>query len=198
MKPLLDWKTGEIVAAFNEVSLWTAPFARLLLENIPMKPAYQVLDVGFGTGFPLLELSQRFDEQSLIYGMDIWEEAITYTQRKATLFDLQNIQFIQQSAESIPLENKSIDLVCSNLGINNFSNRIEVFREIRRILKPEGDLCITTNPNGTFQELKSVFQKVLEERHNFDPSGHYSRPDVTKLTLNKKRQSVIEIINSNK
>ena len=42
------------------------------------------------------------------------------------------------------------------------------------------------------------FQKVLEERHNFDPSGHYSRPDVTKLTLNKKRQSVIEIINSNK
>ncbi|WBX76952.1 carbon-nitrogen hydrolase family protein [Tenacibaculum ovolyticum] len=41
------------------------------------------------------------------------------------------------------------------------------------------------------------FQKVLEERHNFDPSGHYSRPDVTKLTLNKERQSVIEIISDN-
>lgn len=41
------------------------------------------------------------------------------------------------------------------------------------------------------------FQKVLESRHNFDPSGHYSRPDVTKLTLNKERQSVIEIINGN-
>ncbi len=40
------------------------------------------------------------------------------------------------------------------------------------------------------------FQKVLEERHNFDSSGHYSRPDVTKLTLNKERQSVIEIINN--
>ncbi|WP_237276891.1 carbon-nitrogen hydrolase family protein [Tenacibaculum ovolyticum] len=41
------------------------------------------------------------------------------------------------------------------------------------------------------------FQKVLEERHNFDPSGHYSRPDVTKLTLNKERQSIIEIISDN-
>ncbi|PKH49644.1 carbon-nitrogen hydrolase [Tenacibaculum sp. Bg11-29] len=41
------------------------------------------------------------------------------------------------------------------------------------------------------------FQKILEERHNFDPSGHYSRPDITKLTLNKERQSVIEIINGN-
>jgi nitrilase len=38
------------------------------------------------------------------------------------------------------------------------------------------------------------FNRVLEERQNFDPAGHYSRPDVTKLILNRKRQSVIEII----
>ena len=34
-------------------------------------------------------------------------------------------------------------------------------------------------------------QKVREERQNFDPSGHYSRPDVLKLHVNKDRQSVI-------
>lgn len=33
---------------------------------------------------------------------------------------------------------------------------------------------------------------VREERQNFDPSGHYSRPDVLKLQVNKERQSVIE------
>ncbi len=33
---------------------------------------------------------------------------------------------------------------------------------------------------------------VREERQNFDPSGHYSRPDVLKLIVNKERQSVIE------
>lgn len=36
--------------------------------------------------------------------------------------------------------------------------------------------------------------RVLEERQNFDPSGHYSRPDVTKLTLNRERQSILELI----
>jgi nitrilase len=37
------------------------------------------------------------------------------------------------------------------------------------------------------------FNRVLEERQNFDPVGHYSRPDVTKLTVNTERQTTVEI-----
>lgn len=40
-------------------------------------------------------------------------------------------------------------------------------------------------------ELKRVF----EERQNFDPVGHYSRPDVTKLILNTERQNILNIKN---
>ncbi len=36
--------------------------------------------------------------------------------------------------------------------------------------------------------------RVREERQNFDPAGHYARPDVTRLTLNRERQSTLEII----
>lgn len=37
------------------------------------------------------------------------------------------------------------------------------------------------------------FNRVLEERQNFDPAGHYSRPDITRLMVNRKRQSIIDI-----
>lgn len=34
-------------------------------------------------------------------------------------------------------------------------------------------------------------RRVREERQNFDPAGHYSRPDVTQLSVNRRRQSTL-------
>ncbi len=33
--------------------------------------------------------------------------------------------------------------------------------------------------------------EIIRERHNFDPAGHYSRPDVLKLHVNRDRQSSV-------
>lgn len=163
MKGTLDYQTTAIVNIFDEVNLWTAPFGRILLENIPMKAQAKVLDIGFGTGFPLVELSQRFGQTSMIYGMDIWAEAIVRTKEKINTLGLQNIELFEQSAEQIPLSDNSLDLICSNLGVNNFDNKNVVLKECWRVLKPNGQLCLATNPMGTFVELFDLFERLLEE-----------------------------------
>ncbi len=38
------------------------------------------------------------------------------------------------------------------------------------------------------------FNRVLEERQNLDVSGHYSRPDVTHLIVNRERQSTVKTV----
>jgi nitrilase len=37
-------------------------------------------------------------------------------------------------------------------------------------------------------------RRVREERQNFDPAGHYARPDVTQLTVNRQRQTILNLI----
>lgn len=34
--------------------------------------------------------------------------------------------------------------------------------------------------------------RIRQERQNFDPAGHYSRPDVTQLIVNRQRQSTVK------
>jgi nitrilase len=35
-------------------------------------------------------------------------------------------------------------------------------------------------------------RRVREERQNFDPAGHYGRPDVTRLVVDRTRQRTVE------
>ena len=163
MKGKLDWQKPEVVNIFDEVSLWSAPFTQLMMENIPMQRGQQVLDLGFGTGVPLIELAQRFGDSSQVFGVDLWVAAIQRTREKIRVFDLKNITIFEQSAESIPLPDQSIDLICSNLGVNNFENKLVVLAECYRVLKDDGHLCITTNPAGTFKELFILFDHVMRE-----------------------------------
>jgi nitrilase len=59
---------------------------------------------------------------------------------------------------------------------------------------PDGEWILepVVGKEGLFTAMLD-FNRVLEERQNLDVSGHYARPDVTRLILNRDRQSVLDI-----
>ncbi|UTW44363.1 carbon-nitrogen hydrolase family protein [bacterium SCSIO 12696] len=57
---------------------------------------------------------------------------------------------------------------------------------------PDGSWVIEPQVGGEGVYLATIdHNRVLEERQNFDPAGHYSRPDVTQLTVNRQRQGTV-------
>ena len=61
------------------------------------------------------------------------------------------------------------------------------------IAGPDGEWIIEPVINKEGLIIQTIdFNRIYEERQNFDAVGHYSRPDVTKLTINRERQSTVE------
>ena len=60
---------------------------------------------------------------------------------------------------------------------------------------PDGEWVVEPVANEERLIVATINHKTVRaERQNFDPAGHYSRPDVTQLTVNRQRQSTVKIV----
>ena len=61
------------------------------------------------------------------------------------------------------------------------------------VAAPTGEWLLEPETNKESLRIATLDHRlVLEERHSLDPAGHYSRPDVTRLSVNRKRQGTTE------
>lgn len=160
-----NFDSVELVNVFDELPLWSAPFGLKLLDYINYKPNISAIDIGFGAGFPLTELAMRLGNNSTVYGIDPWKEAIVRAKQKIKFYEIKNIKIIEGIAESIPLKNKSVDLIVSNNGINNVNDINKVFSECSRIIKTGGQFVLTMNLDKTMFEFYSQLENVLSDLH---------------------------------
>ncbi len=152
------------VQTFDEAPLWSAAFGLLLLEHLELKEDKFILDLGSGAGFPLLELAERMGSNCQCYGVDPWINANIRAQLKMKNYNVSNVEIKEERGEKMSFEDSSLDLIVSNLGINNFENKDQVLAECSRILRSEGRIALTTNLNGHWKEFYFIFEEILNEK----------------------------------
>lgn len=120
----------------------------------------------------------------------IWPGSVRNTQditrfiaKEARSFVL-SVSSLMRAAD-IPLETPHYELLMANCP--------EVMANGGSCLAgPDGEWVIEPIANEETLLIATLDHKrVREERQNFDPAGHYARPDVTQLTVDRRRQSTI-------
>jgi arsenite methyltransferase len=152
---------ANLISAIDELPLWSAPFGIKLLNTITMRSSSNILDIGCGTGFPLVELAQRFGKDSHVYGIDPWEKALERVQIKLDAYHIANVNVQTGVAENLPFENSFFDLIVSNNGLNNVRDLEKSICECARVSKSGGEFAQTFNLGGSMIEFYHVFEDVL-------------------------------------
>ena len=158
-----DFESPRVMTAYDELPLWSAMFGLLMLEHVPMAGVERALDVGCGTGFPLIELAERLGPAAKVDGIDPWSPAIQRAAEKIAARETRNVTLHEGNASSLPFANATFDLIVSNLGINNFDDRVSVMRECRRVARDGATIALTTNLQGHMREFYEVFDEVLTD-----------------------------------
>jgi SAM-dependent methyltransferase len=162
MENEFDLNDSQVVDVYDDLPIWSAMAGQLLLRHLPLDPKMSVLDVGCGTGFPTIELAQRLGPASRVTGIDPWTAALVRARRKAKIWGVGNVAFIDGDAARMPFPDRSFDLIVSNLGLNNFDDPVKAIAECRRVARPGSRLVLATNLQGTMAEFYAIFRAVLD------------------------------------
>lgn len=163
-----DFDDDDFPDHYDELPLWSSAFGNLLLEHLPLQSTRRLLDIGCGTGFPLLELAGRLGERASLTGLDIWYPALKRANRKRTTYDFHKIHLIHYAGGTFPFADGVFDTIISNLGINNFADPDHAMHECYRVMQTGGRIVITTNLVGHMAQFYEIFRAVLIEFGNED------------------------------
>lgn len=164
----IDFTAPSFCELYDELPLWSAPFGLMLLDRVPIKAGLTIVDVGAGTGFLTIELAERCGPSTKVIAVDPWRSAMARLQRKIEQRQLNNIRLLEQDAATLDLPDASVDVIVSNLGINNFDDPPAVLKVCSRVAKAGATLLLTTNLVGHMHEFYQAYHDVLVEQGQRD------------------------------
>ena len=139
---------------------WRKKAVKLISEEDPR----EIMDVGTGTGDLAIRIARKLNEAHVM-GYDFTGSMLEVAREKARSSGLDNVQFVEGDAASMPFENDRFDLVGISFAFRNITfknpNTGLYLKEIYRTLKPGGKFVIVESSQPRLRLVRYLFHQYL-------------------------------------
>jgi len=162
------------------LSFWEY-FGRGTVKRLQLRDGDHVLDVECGSGASAIPAAQAVAPTGKVLAVDLAERLLALAQTKATQRHLNNIRFEHGDMMALNQSDGEFDAVICVFGIFFVPDMVAAARELRRMVKPGGELAITTWGANLFEPGNSAFWNSIRQvrpdlERAFNPWDRISEP----------------------
>jgi SAM-dependent methyltransferase len=156
-------------------NIWSLmrPFVLDAIGRARLDAGARVLDVAAGIGALTMEVAGR---ASAVLAVDFAEDMLHHLKRRAVRAGHVNVRARVMDGQALALGDESFDAVFSNFGLIFFPDRVQGFREMRRVLRPGGRAVVTAWSTPERFEMFQVFLQAVCETVGEPPRGDSPPP----------------------
>lgn len=139
------------------------PLAERLVERAALQEGERVVDLACGTGIVARLAAERVGSTGAVDGVDINPGMLGVARTTSTAT---NVRWYEASADALPLDDESTDIVLCQMGLQFFPDKAAALLEARRILRAGGRLVL--NLPGPTPALFATLESELASQLSSD------------------------------
>src|SRR5260370_1116321 len=137
------------------------PWARLLLDEATLVEAQVIIDVATGPGTVARLAAPRLGPKGRIVATDIARPMLDIARAKPSLTGAAPIEYVESPAAPLSAPTGEFDVVLCQQGLQFFPDRPSALREMRRVLKPGGQVVIAVWAEIERNQIFAAFHTAL-------------------------------------
>lgn len=167
--------SGTVPATYDRILGPTLfePYARDIVARLPEGQGLRVLEIACGTGIVTRHLAEALAGRATIVATDLNQPMLDYASKAVPAPE---ITWQQADAQALPFDDGSFDVVVCQFGYMFLPDKVQGFRESRRVLAPGGTLIANVWHSLDANPFGRAIHDALAREYPDDPPRFMETP----------------------